>query len=363
MTRSGSRLIRIFTPSDANAENTNAQNLTVKEVVARLPPDRFHVTMLCDGGAPDPRLRARPNTQLVPWTRHGNTFRLLRHCLFPSPDIYFFPRAGPLDRIFFDLRRRLSLHSALVTYIVMAMDAKTSAGLIGRSIVEGDVVVGNSLHVAQTIQTRFGVQAKIIHDGIDRRYYFPPQKPAQGATPVVLYAGSFQPRKRVETVMQQAARLPAVQFRLAGQGETEAHCRDLGRQLSARNAVFLGHLSSQRLGEEMRQANIFLFPSILEGNPQVLLQAGACGLPAIAMDLYRSDYVVHGSTGFLAQSDADVASSLDRLLRDAVLRQSFSAAAVRHTNQFDWDDIAARWSEVFEQVLTKRNPSLRQKAS
>jgi glycosyltransferase involved in cell wall biosynthesis len=73
--------------------------------------------------------------------------------------------------------------------------------------------------------------------------------------------------------------------------------------------------------------------------------------------------VVHGSTGFLAQSDADVASSLDRLLRDAVLRQSFSAAAVRHTNQFDWDDIAARWSEVFEQVLTKRNPSLRQKAS
>jgi glycosyltransferase involved in cell wall biosynthesis len=372
MTRSQSRLIKIFTPSDAAVGNTNAQNLTVKEVVARLPADRFHVTMLCDSDEADPRLSARANTRLVPWTRHGNTIRLLRHCLLPSPDIYYFPRTGPLDQIFFDLRNRMGLKTAVVTYIVMAMDHTTGAGLIGRSVAEADVVVGNSCHVVETIEHEFGVQAETIYDGIDRRYYYPPHdlehdlvEPdrVEKQSLVVLYAGSFQPRKRVELIVGQAVRWPNVQFRLAGKGETEASCRELAQRIDCRNVSFLGHLSSQQLGDEMRNADIFLFPSILEGNPQVLLQAGACGLPAVAMALYRSDYVVNTETGFLAGSDAELAQGLDRLLNDAALRASFSAAAVRHTQQFNWDEIAAQWAAVFERALAKRHAIPRQKAS
>jgi glycosyltransferase involved in cell wall biosynthesis len=363
MTRFDPRPITIFTPSDAGASNTNAQNLTVKEVVARLPEEQFHVTMLCDGDDPDPRLKARKNTRLVPWTKRGNTVRLLRHCLFPPPDIYFFPRKGPLDWIFFDVRRRMGLRTAVITYIVMAMDEVTGRGLVGRSVLEADMVFGNSKHVAETVYQMFGVEASPIYDGIDRRYYFPPQEPAQNATPVVLYAGSLQPRKRVELVIQQAARLPDWQFRVAGKGETERQCSDLAQQLACRNVMFLGHLSSERLGEEMRKADIFFFPSILEGNPQVLLQASACGLPCIAMDLYHSDYVVNGKTGYLARSDVELSSSLDRLGGDAVLRRCMSAAAVRHASQFDWDDIARQWATVFQEAVAKRRMYHQPKAS
>lgn len=356
-------LIKIFTPSDASATNTNAQNLTVKEIVARLPENPFHVTMLCDGDMPDPRLSARKNTRLVEWTRRGNTVRLLRHCLFPLADIYFFPRAGLLDAAFFDLRKRLSLRTAIVTYIVMAMDASTGAGLIGRSILEGDVVIGNSEHVSETIHRQFGITATTICDGIDRRYFYAPNERATKDPPIVLYAGSFQPRKRVEKVVEQAARLPGIQFRLAGKGETEKSCRELAEKWGCLNVSFLGHLSSAQLGEEMRQADIFLFPSILEGNPQVLLQAAACGLPAIAMELYRSNYVLDGKTGFLARNDSELSQSLDLLITDSTLRHSFAAAAVTHTNQFAWDDIAAQWCTVFETVLEKRCQSSHRKAS
>ncbi len=355
--------ITVFTPSDAAADNTNAQNLTVKEIVARLPEDQFHVTMLCDGDSPDMRLKARRNTRLVRWTRRGNTLRLLRHCVLPAPDIYFFPRTGPLDRIFFDLRKRMALKTALITYIVMAMDAVTGRGMIGRSIVEGDMVFANSKYVSETIRQMFGVVAPPIYDGIDRRRYFPPPQRTADVAPVVLYAGSFQARKRVELVIQQAARLPGLQFRLAGKGETEKQCRDLVQQLGCRNVSFLGHLTSELLGQEMRKADIFLFPSVLEGNPQVLLQASACGLASIAMDVYRSDYVVHGKTGFLVQSDAELAESLDRLATDASLRQSFAAAAVRHTNQFDWDEIAAQWASVFQEAVSRRQPYFQQRVS
>jgi glycosyltransferase involved in cell wall biosynthesis len=363
MTRPRSRPIKIFTPSDASASNTNAQNLTVKELVARLPDDRFHITMLQCDGQPDPRVAERPNTRLVKWRKHGNTVRLLRHCLLPPPDVYFFPRRGPLDRFFFHARDRMSLRTALVTYIVMAMDATTGTGLIGRSIVEGDIVVGNSKYVSETVHRMFGIHAPVIHDGIDQRHFFPPGQRASKTVPVVLYAGSFQPRKRVELIIGQAARLPHVQFRLAGKGETEPQCRELAAQLRCNNLYLIGHLSPQQLGNEMRHADIFFFPSIQEGNPQVLLQAAACGLPSIAMELYRSDYVIDGRTGFLARSDSDLAPSLDRLINDEALQRSFSAAAVSHASNFDWDEITRQWTLIFEEAAARRRAVLQQKAS
>jgi glycosyltransferase involved in cell wall biosynthesis len=351
------RPISIFTPSSADEHNTNAQNLTVKEIVARLPSEQFQVIMISEG-SPDPRIAARKNTELIPWTEHWNTVRLLKRCLFRRPDVYFFPRYGPLDRAFFDSRKYLGKRTALVSYVVMMVSDLTGKGLIGRSIIEADRICVNSKYVGETVRKKFGLQSITIYDGIDRRFFFPRPGNA-GVRPsdplAVLYAGSLQPRKRVELVVQEAARWPNVQFRLAGRGETEGHCRTLCREHNCHNVSFLGHLSSSQLGEEMRKADVFFFPSILEGHPQVLGQAAACGLPAVAMNLYRPDYVLHGETGFLAESDLELSEKLGVLLRDSELRRSMASAAVIHSRKFDWDQITEQWIGVFQDVVAERH--------
>jgi glycosyltransferase involved in cell wall biosynthesis len=355
------RLITIFTPSHADAAYTNAQQLTVKEIVSRLPPERFRVAMF-SGKQPDPRIAARPNTLLIPEGPHGNTARFLTRLLLARPDVYFYPRFGPLDNIFLSLRSKLRLKTAVVTHIVMIMNESTAA-YAARSIREADAVFGNSRYVAETVRSQFGIEVGTIHNGIDRRFYFPrepelsqqnPRQSQQRSPLVVLYAGSFQARKRVELIIQQAARLPHVQFRLAGRGETEPACRALAQQLGCHNIEFPGHLTPMELGEEMRKSDVFLFPSILEGHPQVLGQASACGVPSIAMNLYRPDYVLNGESGFLVESDSELAEKLELLLRDANLRRSMSRAAALHALNFDWDRIALQWQEVFEAVTAKR---------
>jgi glycosyltransferase involved in cell wall biosynthesis len=347
-------LITIFTPSFADEDNTNAQNLTVKEIVSRLPEDRFRVVMIC-GGTPDPRIGMRKNTKLLPYYKHGNTFHLLRHCLLPVPDIYFFPRTGPLDRVFFDVKKYASIRSVLITYIVMAMNPKTGGGMIGRSIRESERIFANSKYVAESVRQMFGAEAPVVYDGVDRRFYFASADNGivqdQNESPTVLYAGSLQARKRVELVVEQAVRLPNVQFRVAGKGETETRCREMAERHGCRNVTFLGHINSSCLGQEMRLAHVFLFPSVLEGNPQVLLQAAACGLPSVAMSNYRSDYVVHGRTGFLVDSDIELSHALDRLIAEPTLRRNFSAAALRYVEQFDWDRIAKQWAAIFENAV------------
>jgi len=347
------QLITIFTPSHADAANTNAQQLSVKEIVARLDPARFRVTMF-SGGQPDPRIAARANTTLIPSHRRGNTLRFLTRLLVVRPHIYFYPRFGPLDNLFFFLRHKLRLKTAVVTHVVLVMNEATGK-LAGHSIREADAVFANSRYVAETVRSTFGIEIGTIHNGIDRGFFFPrEQESSQPAPRVVFYAGSFQARKRVDLIVQQAARHPDVQFRLAGRGETEPMCRALVEKLGCHNVEFVGHLTLAQLGDEMRKSDLFLFPSILEGHPQVLGQAGACGLPSIAMNLYHPDYVLNGESGFLVESDAELAEKLELLLRDPNLRRSMSRAAALHALQFDWDRIALQWEEVFEAVTAKR---------
>jgi glycosyltransferase involved in cell wall biosynthesis len=348
-------MITVFTPSFADEDDTNAQNLTVKQVVARLSPDRFRVLMFYEQ-APDARVLARPNTQLLKWAKHGNTARMLLHFHRNIPDVYFFPREGPFDAAVLWLRRRLHLKTAVVSYAVTGgLQHGIPRASLARNFDEADVVAANSTFLSEVMQQRLGRKITTIYDGIDRRYFYPKTAAKARGRGVVLYAGSFRPYKRVDCVISAAAAFPHAQFRIAGRGQEEAACRELVQREGCKNIEFLGHLSQASLGNEMRKADVFFFPSELEGQPQVLGQAAACGLPCVARDSYRPEFVVHGKTGFLANSDNELQAKLALLIGDGNLRERMSAAAITHIRQFEWDNIARQWEELFEAAVNQRS--------
>jgi glycosyltransferase involved in cell wall biosynthesis len=353
-------MITVFTPSFADDANTNAQNLTVKEVVARMDPARFRVIMLGES-VPDPRLAARPNTQILRWHKHWNAARILFHLVTRPPDVYFFPREGPVDAVFVSLRKTLALRTALVTYVVSGNLENDNRPLLFRQIKECDVVAANSRHMTRATEKLGGREVQTVYDGIDRRYYFPPPSD-RVRLQRVLFAGSFRNYKRSDLVVRQAANFPQWEFRLAGSGAEESGCRQLARDLGCNNVRFLGHLPAAHLGEEMRQAQIFFFPSEIEGHPQVLGQAAACALPCIARNTYAPDYVVDGVTGMLGENDDQLDEALTQLIADPDLRSRMSVAAVQHAARFDWYEVTKQWQEIFEDSIM-RHRNRRRRAS
>ncbi|MGA2002249.1 MAG: glycosyltransferase family 4 protein [Terriglobales bacterium] len=356
-------MITVFTPSFADDNNTNAQNLTVKEVVARMDPNLFRVILLGSEIA-DPRIARRPNTQIMPWRKRGNTPRVLFQLFTHLPDVYFFPREGQLDAGFLAMRRMLALKTALVTYVISGGLENGHRPLLFRSILESDVVAGNSRRMTETAGKLGGKNVQTVYDGIDRRYYFPASNIASAGTgKTVLFAGSFRRYKRADLVVREAMRHPDWQFRLAGIGEEQMACRELAREGNCKNVHFLDHLNAAQLGEEMRQAQLFFFPSEIEGHPQVLGQAAACGLPCIARDSYAPDYVLDGITGSLCESDDELSAALRRLIGDPDLRMQMSVAAVKHAQQFEWDAIAKQWETIMEKAVANRQNHRHQRIS
>src|SRR5262249_11318100 len=177
----------------------------------------------------------------------------------------------------------------VITYYVTGGLDREPPTELDRNLCEADRVVGNSYYMSSLLSERLNTCVRTIYDGVDLHFYFPRAKNSGRVGSLsVLYAGSFRQYKGADLVVGDAARWPGVQFRLAGDGEQKQACRALADELGCRNATFLGHLNQPQLGEEMRRASVFFFPSCLEGHPQVLLQAAAAYLASQETHTLRS---------------------------------------------------------------------------
>ena len=101
--------------------------------------------------------------------------------------------------------------------------------------------------------------------------------------------------------------------------------------LGVRDRVRLrGHLPSEELVAELRQAHVLLHPSLSEGLPTVMLEAMACALPVVVTADVGGvgEAVTDGVEGLVVpvRDPSALADALERLWRDAQLRQVMGRA-------------------------------------
>ncbi|MGE5603673.1 MAG: glycosyltransferase [Nitrososphaerales archaeon] len=151
--------------------------------------------------------------------------------------------------------------------------------------------------------------------------------------PVVLYAGRLAPEKRVVALLQALCPIlaadPTVAAVFVGPGPQGRTLASFGNAMGVGDQILLvGPAAWEEMPRFYALADVFATASLSEVHPMTLIEAAACGLPAVARDdPGMCDLVLDGYNGFLVDSDASITARLATLLYDAGTRRAFGRNA------------------------------------
>lgn len=165
-----------------------------------------------------------------------------------------------------------------------------------------------------------------------------------------LFVGSVGLRKGAHILMEawRRAALPA-ELWIAGSIESELSDPDLREALLGplpETVRFMGHVSD--IGAVYRDADVFVFPSLEEGGPQVTYEAAAYGLPLIVTPMGGGWIAKQGSNALIVPpTNVDaLAAALTRLHNSEEQRLAFGAQAQADASYYAWDRVADRRREA-----------------
>ena len=217
-------------------------------------------------------------------------------------------------------------------------------------------VVALSPRTAHDVTDTFAVppdKISVVANGIERSVFIPSADRAAlrrslGLPEAGLLVGSvgrLHHHKSHETTIEALALArgqgTAVSALFVGQGARRAELEGLARSRGVADAVIFA--GAQRpVVPWMQSLDVFVLPSVWEGQPLALLQAVACGLPVMASNIEGNTAVLgHDYPGLFAAGDsAWLAKLLTTAARDASflpkLRESLRGVEI------PWSDASAR---------------------
>jgi glycosyltransferase involved in cell wall biosynthesis len=193
-----------------------------------------------------------------------------------------------------------------------------------------DLMFANSRYTADDVERTLGFARErivVAHPGIHERFRAEGPKTELGS-PYLFTAASFEPRKNLRTLLeafaQVRARRPELELVIAGaQGDT-----------GTEGARTLGYVPDDELPALYRGAEAFVFPSLFEGFGIPVVEAMACGTPAVvsshpSMDDASGDAAVRVDP----ESAEAIATGVDKALAE---RDSLVPLGLVHARRFTW---------------------------
>jgi len=179
-----------------------------------------------------------------------------------------------------------------------------------------------------------------------------------------LAVGRLEPVKEYPTLLKALARTPkGSRLLVLGAGPLGAELQQVAERLGVKGQVrFAGFDPDVR--RWMQAADGFVLTSLYEGLPMVLLEAGACRVPAVATDVPGTrEVIVDGETGWLAPSgDPErLAAAMGWLMHTSPWkRRAMGERARQHVVElFSMEAVLDRWEQLYADLLERKKSERR----
>ena len=214
------------------------------------------------------------------------------------------------------------------------------------------------------LQLKYGLEADTtayIPHGVASRFFisrtYDSQRPLK-----LLYAGTWLDQRGIfylrEALLRLVSKLPGITMTFAGCGCPPEQIREFfGLELSSAIDI-VPAVPSQEMQNLFSTHDTFLFPSLLEGLPCVLLEAMASGMPVITTETCgMPDIIEDGFNGVLIPpADAPaIERAVLRLAGSHELRQTMGQAAQQSMKRYTWERSASLLESLFFRVIEENS--------
>ncbi|RIW28003.1 glycosyltransferase family 1 protein [Bacillus salacetis] len=174
---------------------------------------------------------------------------------------------------------------------------------------------------------------------------------------IILFAGRLAPEKDLETLLSIIKEMSPhvknkIHWLIAGDGPCFP---EIEKRLENENVTLTGYLESQDLSKIYAASDLFVFPSPTETFGNVVLEAGASGLPSIVADQGGvTNIVEHNYNGIVcpAHSPIHFIQAVETLINNGPKRERYSLNSRVYAREQSWerifDGLLSEYSEVID---------------
>ena len=170
-----------------------------------------------------------------------------------------------------------------------------------------------------------------------------------------VFAGEFSERKNQQELINAFVRaekqMPYAKLLLAGNGALQSECERLAVQKGLKDKiVFTGHITN--IPALYRICDVCVSASKIEGLPFNIMEAMYCKLPCIASKIKgHEDLILHGQTGYLYETEIELAEYMVRLYRDKVTRTRLGENAKQAVYAHSLDVVQNEIMQIYKENL------------
>lgn len=199
----------------------------------------------------------------------------------------------------------------------------------------------------------------VIPNGVDTKRFCPePFEASQENIIITTGATRITERKGLRYLLEAIWRIshdfPNILVEIMGEGSEK---KNLETFVTERNLTpyvkFLGRIPAEETPRYYNRADIFVLPSFNEGMSNALLEALACGLPAIVTETGGShELVTENQNGLYIEmkSSSSIEGALRKLLQDTELRERFGKESRRKAEANGWKQVAGQYQTLYNQI-------------
>jgi glycosyltransferase involved in cell wall biosynthesis len=175
--------------------------------------------------------------------------------------------------------------------------------------------------------------------------------------PCIIGMGRLVAEKRFDLLIRAFAqikeRYPEWSVVILGEGPLRGELERLRNQVGLKDRLLLPGVIPNPY-DLLRRADLFVLSSRVEGFPNALCEAMACGLPVIATDCPSGprEIIRDGIDGLLVPNQDEVALSkaMDRLMCNEEERRRLASRAVEIVDRFGVEKVEQMWERLFAQA-------------